>query len=396
MSRLTKLDVEHLEIRDQRVLVRVDFNVPLHRGKVGDDTRIRSALPTIRAITSQGGEAILMSHLGRPKGTPDPALSLAPIAEHLDGLIDEPVRFVGATTGEPAQAAVDALPSGGVLVLENTRFLPGETKNDPAVAAELATLADVFVNDAFGTAHRAHASTEGVAHRVERAAMGLLLKKEIECLARLLEQPDQPFVAVLGGAKVSDKIGIIENLLTQVDALLVGGAMSYTFLKALGREVGRSKVEEDRLDTARALYERAHGKIKLPTDHVVADAFDNDATRWTVSGAIPGGAMGLDVGPGTVEAYCRMILQARTVVWNGPMGVFEMPNFEQGTFAIADAVADATAQGAWSVVGGGDSVAAVSKAGYADRIGHVSTGGGAMLEFLEGKTLPGIAALSDR
>ncbi|MEX0600817.1 MAG: phosphoglycerate kinase [Rhodothermales bacterium] len=393
---MTKLTLNDVDVRGKRVLVRVDFNVPLQDGVVGDDTRIRAALPTIRHIIERDGKVILMSHLGRPKGEPDAALTLAPVAKHLENVLGERVRFVSNITGPAVQEAVAELPDGGVILLENTRFHPGEKKNDPAFAAELASLADIYVNDAFGAAHRAHASTEGVAHQVEQAAMGLLLEKEIEYLSKLLEAPEAPYVAVLGGAKVSDKIGIIQNLLDRVDAVLIGGAMSYTFLKALGHGVGDSLVEEDKLDVAKELYERAGGKIKLPSDHVAASAFENDAEHGTVEGDIPQGEMGLDIGAGSLETYRGLIESARTVVWNGPMGVFEMENFSKGTFAIAEALAAATDNGALTVVGGGDSVAAITEAGYEDRVSHVSTGGGAMLEFLEGKTLPGIAALSER
>ena len=395
---MPKRTLDTMAVRGRRVLVRVDFNVPIADGVIGDDTRIRAALPTIRAILAGGGKAILTSHLGRPKGVANPAFTLRPAADRLRELLEARVRFVEHTTGpvDPAhRQAIQALNDGEAIVLENTRFHPGETKNDPALAAELASLADLYVNDAFGTCHRAHASTEGVARQVQETGMGFLLAREIEYLSRLLDTPKTPYVAVLGGAKVSDKIGIIENLLDRVDALLVGGAMSYTFLKALGRRTGASRVEEDRLDDARALYQKAGGKIQLPTDHVTAPAFDNEAPRHTVSGAIPEGEMGLDIGPETVEAYARTIREARTIVWNGPMGVFEMPNFARGTLAMAEALAEATRRGALTIVGGGDSVAAVSQAGYAERISHVSTGGGAMLEFLEGKTLPGVAVLQD-
>ncbi|GIV60389.1 MAG: phosphoglycerate kinase [Rhodothermaceae bacterium] len=403
---MPKLTLDDLDVRGQRVLVRVDFNVPLSeegdRRRVADDTRIRAALPTIRALLDRGGRAILLSHLGRPKGTPDPKYSLAPVADHLKTLLGDGtgratrVDFVPAVTGEAVKTHAAALPEGGVLLLENTRFHPGETKNDDALAAEWAALGDLYVNDAFGSAHRAHASTVGITRHVRQSAMGYLLQREVEYLGRVLESPDHPFVAVLGGAKVSDKIGVIENLLDRVDHLLIGGAMSYTFLKALGHATGKSLVEEDRLEEARTLYERAGGKIKLPVDHVVATAFENDAPHRTVTGDIPDGEMGLDVGPATLETYRSILLKARTVVWNGPMGVFEMPNFARGTFAVAEALAEATRHGALTVVGGGDSVAAINRSGYEDQVSHVSTGGGAMLEFLEGKTLPGIAALTDR
>ena len=393
---MDKLSLEDLDVHGLRVLVRVDFNVPLNDGEVGDDTRIRAALPTIRAITSGGGKAILMSHLGRPKGEPDPALTLAPVAERLQELLDERVLFVSNTVGPAVERAVAELPDRGVLLLENTRFQPGETKNDPDFAGRLAMLGDLYVNDAFGAAHRAHASTEGVTRHAARSAMGLLMKKELDHLSRLIEAPEHPYVAVLGGAKVSDKIGVIENLLGRVDALLIGGAMSYTFLEALGNDVGDSRVEEDKVDVAADLFDRARGKINLPVDHVAADAFDNDAPHRAVDQDIPAGLMGLDIGPKTVEAYRSSILSARTVVWNGPMGVFEMSSYARGTFAVAEAMAEATDAGAFTVVGGGDSVAAITEAGYEDRVAHVSTGGGAMLEFLEGKTLPGVRALSAR
>ena len=392
-----KLTLDDLDLQGRRVLVRVDFNVPLDDdGNVTDDTRIRAALPTIRAITKGGGKAILMSHLGRPKGEADPKYSLQPVAAHLEKLLDQDVRFAETTTGADVRQAVKSLPEGGVLLLENTRFNAGETKNDDGFSADLADLADVYVNDAFGSAHRAHASTEGVTRHVDQAAMGYLLEREVDYLGKLLEAPEHPYVAVLGGAKVSDKIGVIEALLDRVDSLLVGGAMSYTFLKALGHEVGASRVEEDKLDVAKDLYERADGKIKLPSDHVAAETFANDAEHRTVQGDIPDGLMGLDIGPETIRTYREALLEAKTVVWNGPMGVFEMSNFAKGTFAIAETLAEATDQGALTVVGGGDSVAAITQAGYEDDVSHVSTGGGAMLEFLEGKTLPGVAALTEK
>ena len=399
-----KLTLDDLDLSGQRVLVRVDFNVPLDDdGNVTDDTRIRAALPTIRAITERGGKAILMSHLGRPKGEADPKYSLQPVAAHLEKLLGQDpakrgqaVRFAETTVGEDVRQAVQNLPEGGVLLLENTRFNAGETKNDDSLAAELAELADVYVNDAFGSAHRAHASTEGVTRHVDQAAMGYLLEREVDYLGKLLEAPEHPYVAVLGGAKVSDKIGVIEALLDRVDSLLVGGAMSYTFLKALGHEVGASRVEEDKLDVAKKLYERAGGKIKLPTDHVAAETFANDAEHRTVQGDIPDGLMGLDIGPETIRTYREALLKARTAVWNGPMGVFEMSNFAKGTFAIAETLAETTDRGALTVVGGGDSVAAITQAGYEDDVSHVSTGGGAMLEFLEGKILPGVAALTEK
>ncbi|MEX1055996.1 MAG: phosphoglycerate kinase [Rhodothermales bacterium] len=398
---MSKRTLDDVDVAGKRVLVRVDFNVPLKEGKngeliVGDDTRIRAAVPTIRAIVDRGGKAVLMSHLGRPKGQPDPKYSLEPVARHLQETIGLRIRFVSNTVGPAVEEAVRELPEGGIILLENTRFNPGETKNDEALAEQLASLADVYVNDAFGSAHRAHASTEGVARKVKVAVMGYLLQREVEYLSKLLEGPEHPYVAVLGGAKVSDKIGVIESLLERVDALLIGGAMSYTFLKALGRDVGSSKVEDDRLEEARSIYDRAESRIVLPEDHITAAAFDNEAERLIVQHDIPEWLMGLDIGPETAARYRDTIVKARTVVWNGPMGVFEMPNFAQGTLAVAEALADATEKGALTVVGGGDSVAAITEAGFENRISHVSTGGGAMLEFLEGKTLPGVAILNEK
>lgn len=398
---MAKLTLDDLDLRGKRVLVRVDFNVPLDHDEAGlltvsDDTRIRAALPTIEAITEAGGKAILMSHLGRPKGKPDPKFSLSPVADHLQSVLNQRVRFVSNIIGEAVEKTIRTMPEGSIVLLENTRFREGETKNDTEFAGRLAELADVFVNDAFGTAHRAHASNVGVAQRVDQAAMGFLLQREFDYLGRALGAPEPPFVAILGGAKVSDKIGVITNLLDKVDAVLIGGAMSYTFLKALGHAVGGSRVEEDRLDEARAIYEQADGKILLPQDHIAADAFANDAPHQTVDGAIPHGTMGLDIGPATIAAYRERLLAAKTIVWNGPMGVFEMPSFARGTQAIAETLVEATTRGALTIVGGGDSVAAITQAGYADAVSHVSTGGGAMLEFLEGKTLPGLAALTDK
>jgi phosphoglycerate kinase len=397
---MPKLTLDDLDVRGKRVFIRVDFNVPLREEDgtfvVSDDTRIRAALPTIEAVIERGGKAILASHLGRPKSGPEPRFSLEPVAEYLGGLVDAPVRFAGAVAGAEAAAAVDDLPEGGILLLENTRYEKGETKNDEGLARQFAELADVFVNDAFGSAHRAHASTEGITRFVEQSALGYLLQREVDALSRLLEAPEKPFVAVLGGAKVSDKIALIEQLLDRVDELLIGGAMAYTFLKALGRNVGTSRIEEDRLDIARELFERADGRIKLPTDHVVAAEFAADAPHEIVAGDIPDGMMGLDVGPETLAAYREALLKAKTIVWNGPMGVFEMAAFNKGTFWMAETLAEATDQGAFTVVGGGDSVAAITQAGYEDRVSHVSTGGGAMLEFMEGKELPGIAALSEK
>ncbi|MBO6576768.1 MAG: phosphoglycerate kinase [Rhodothermales bacterium] len=392
---MNKLRLKDLAVGDRKVLVRVDFNVPLDGTTVTDDTRIRAALPTIMSITERGGAAILCAHLGRPKGEPDPKYTLAPVASHLAGLLGRPVHFVTSLTGESARAYAEDLQPGEVLLLENTRFDARETSNDPSLGRELAALADVYVNDAFGAAHRAHASTEGVTHFLEQSAMGLLVEKEVDYLGQLLGEPERPFVAVIGGAKVSDKIGIIEKLLERVDTLLVGGGMAYTFLRAQGLATGNSLVEEDKIDLARELLDRAGDRIRIPSDHVIANRFAADADRQVVSGAIPDGWMGLDIGPETVAAYSKIVEDAKTVVWNGPMGVFEMEAFAGGTNAIADALAASTDSGCLSVVGGGDSVAAVTQAGYEERLSHVSTGGGAMLEFLEGKVLPGIAALTE-
>ena len=388
MPTLSQLDLE-----GKRVLVRVDFNVPLSNGHVEDDTRIRAALPTIRHIIDQGGMPILVSHLGRPKGGPDPAWSMAPVGKHLASLVNATVMVAPAVVGQVVEELSRSLAPGEILLLENVRFEEGETRNDPALADQLAALAVVYVNDAFGTAHRAHASTEGVAHRVAQKAPGFLMQAELDTLGKVAHHPDHPFVAIVGGAKVSDKIGIIEKLLESVDELLIGGAMAYTFLKAQGVETGTSLTEDDRLDLAQGLMRRAGKRLHLPTDHVCAEAFAADAPSKTVEGAIPAGWMGLDIGPETAKAYRAVIEKAQTVIWNGPMGVFEMDAFAKGTHGIAEAVVAATDTGAFTVVGGGDSVAAIVGAGLADRVSHVSTGGGAMLELLEGKELPGVKAL---
>ena len=397
---MPKLTLDDVNLRGKRVLIRVDFNVPLDTDEdgspaVADDTRIRAALPTIRHVLDQQGKVILISHLGRPGGQPNPDLSLACVAEHLGTLLEERVRFSSNTVGDTVEEVVDGMNEGSVILLENTRFDSGEKGNDESFARGLAALADVYVNDAFGAAHRAHASTAGVAEFVDVAVMGRLMESEIDALTRVRDNPDHPMVAILGGAKVSDKLGTIRALSDSADHLLIGGAMSYTFLKALGRDVGTSRVEEDRLDTAESLYEDAEGRIVLPSDHVVADALDEDADASVVGEDIPDDLMGLDIGPETVETYRKALSEAETIVWNGPMGVFEIEQFSKGTMAVAEAVADATDDGAFSVVGGGDSVSALSRSGFTDRISHVSTGGGAMLTFLEGAPLPGIEALSD-
>ena len=383
-----------LDVAGQRVLVRVDFNVPLDGETITDDTRIRGALPTIQALLDAGARPILMSHLGRPKGEPNPTYSLRPVGSRLRELLNGPeVVFCEHTVGPEAEACIASAPEDAVVLLENTRFLPGETTNDPDLARQLGALADVFVSDAFGSVHRAHASTVGVADHVRSAAAGKLLERELTFLTKALENPARPFVAILGGAKVSDKIGVIEALAPKVDRLLIGGAMAYTFLVAQGESTGTSLIEEDRIEDARALLAQFADTIRIPTDHVVGDAFAENAHMQVVSGPIPDGWMGLDIGPDTREAYAAEIRNAQTVIWNGPMGVFEMEPFAGGTLAVANALAEATSRGALTVVGGGDSVAAIQQAGLADAVTHVSTGGGAMLEFMEGQTLPGVAAL---
>jgi len=395
---MAKLSITDLDLKGKRVLVRVDFNVPLsEKQAVTDDTRIRAALPTIRRAMGQGARVLLVSHLGRPKGKVVPAMSLAPVAARLSQLLGAPVQMASDCIGDAVKAAAAALKPGQVLMLENCRFHAGDEKNDEGMSRALAELCDVFVNDAFGAAHRAHASTVGVTRFVSVAAAGLLMAKEVEYLGRALTDPVRPFVAILGGAKVSDKIGVLKNLVSKVHALLVGGGMAYTFLKAQGMEVGASLLEADKLDTARSILDEARAKgvtFLLPMDHVIAERAEATApTRIADSTAIPAGWIGLDIGPKAREAFATVIRGARTIVWNGPMGVFELAPFRGGTFAVARAIA---ASGATSIVGGGDSVAAVTQAGVADKMTHISTGGGASLEFLEGIELPGVAALTDR
>ncbi|NND71465.1 MAG: phosphoglycerate kinase [Rhodothermales bacterium] len=398
---MDKLPITDLDIAGKTILVRADLNVPLNLENppdevVTDDTRIRASIPTIEHIVQARGKVVLMSHLGRPGGTRDDAYSLKPVAEKLSVLLEREVTFLPDTIGPDTQAKIASAAPGSVILLENTRFYPQETANDDEFARQLAANGDIFVNDAFGTAHRAHASTVGITAHVEQSAMGFLLAREVDYLSKVLHDSKPPFVAILGGAKVSDKIGLIENLLDRTDKILIGGAMSYTFLKAQGKEVGLSRVEDDKLAVALDLLQRSGGKIELPTDHVTADEFAADAAHHIDTDSIDIHGMGLDIGPATRQAYSRVIMDARTIVWNGPMGVFEMPAFAHGTIAIAEALASATRQGALTVVGGGDSVAAISQAELDDDVSHVSTGGGAMLEYLEGKVLPGIAALSDR
>jgi len=397
---MPKLTLDDVTVRGKRVLIRVDFNVPLATREdenpcVGDDTRIRAALPTIRHVLDNGGKAILVSHLGRPGGQPNPDLSLACVADHLGTLIEERVRFSSNTVGETVEEVIDGMSDGSIILLENTRFNSGEKANDEDFSKALAGLADIYVNDAFGAAHRAHASTAGVANFVDVGIMGRLMEEEIEALTRVRDRPDHPMVAILGGSKVSDKLGTIRALSKTADRLLIGGAMSYTFLRMLGSEVGASRIETDRLETAESLYENAEDTLVLPSDHVVADEPDADAEASVVEGDIPEDQMGLDIGPATIDTYRDIILDAATVVWNGPMGVFEIEQFAKGTMAVANAVADATDDGAFSVVGGGDSVSALGQSGCTDRISHVSTGGGALLTFLEGAPLPGIDALTE-
>ena len=389
---MNKRSVRDLALRGKRVLVRVDFNVPIKDGRVTDDTRLRRALPTIRYLISEGARPVLISHLGRPKGERDPGYVMDPVAERLEELLGEPVLKLDAAVGPEVQRALEERDSREVVLLENSRFYPGETKNDPEFSDQLAALADLYVDDAFGAAHRAHATTVGVAERLPAAA-GLLLEEEVDDLDKVLEDPERPFVAILGGAKVSDKLGVIESLLALADTLLIGGAMCFTFLEASGYEVGDSLVEEDYLEEARRLMDEAGEKLVLPVDMVVADEMEEGAETETVGvDQIPAGWMGLDIGPRTVELFGEHISGARTIFWNGPMGVFEIDAFAKGTEGVARAVAES---GATSVVGGGDSVAAVGKLGLEDRMSHISTGGGASLEYVEGKELPGVAVLPD-
>ena len=393
---MNKRSARDLDMRGKRVLVRVDFNVPVKDGQVTDDTRIQRALPTIRHILSEGGRPILISHLGRPKGEPEPEYAMDPVAERLEELLGEPVLKLDAAVGPEVEKELDNWDGLGVVLLENSRFYPGETKNDPEFSEQLASLADLYVDDAFGAAHRAHATTVGVAERLPAAA-GLLLEEEVDYLDGVLENPERPFVAILGGAKVSDKLGVIESLLKVADTLLIGGAMCFTFFKAQDYEVGDSLVEDDYLEEARRLMDEAGDKLVLPADVVVADRMEEDAESETVGvDNIPPYKMGLDIGPRTVELFEEHISGAKTIFWNGPMGVFEIEAFAKGTEGVARAVAAASAEGTTSVIGGGDSVAAVRKLGLEDRMSHISTGGGASLEYVEGKELPGVAALPEK
>ena len=396
---LNKKSVDDINVKGKKVLVRCDFNVPLKDGKITDENRLVAALPTIKKLIADGGKVILCSHLGKPKGEPKPEMSLAPVAARLSELLGQEVKFAADANvvGENAKAAVAAMKDGDVILLENTRYRAEETKNGEAFSKELASLCDVFVNDAFGTAHRAHCSNVGVTEYVDTAVVGYLMQKEIDFLGNAVENPERPFVAILGGSKVSSKISVINNLLEKVDTLIIGGGMCYTFTKAQGGNVGNSLLEEDYLQYALDMVEKAKEKgvkLLLPVDAIAADAFSNDAnTKVVAQNEIPDGWMGLDIGPETAKMYADAVKSAKTVVWNGPMGCFEMPKFADGTKAVAEALANADAV---TIIGGGDSAAAVNQLGYGDKMTHISTGGGASLEFLEGKELPGVAAANDR
>lgn len=396
---LNKKSIDDINVKGKRVLVRCDFNVPLQDGKITDDTRLVAALPTIQKLVKDGGKVILCSHLGKPKGEPKPELSLAPVAEALTKLLGQPVKFAADATvvGENAKAAVEQMKEGDIVLLENTRYRAEETKNGEAFSKELASLCDIFVNDAFGTAHRAHCSNVGVTQYVDTAVVGYLMEKEINFLGNAVNSPARPFVAILGGSKVSSKISVINNLLDKVDTLIIGGGMAYTFMKAMGEEVGKSLLEEDYISYAKEMLEKAKEKgvnLLIPVDTVVAKEFSNDVPFHTVGrGEITPEEEGLDIGEKTRELYADAIKSAKTVVWNGPMGVFEMPNFAKGTIAVAEALANIDAT---TIIGGGDSAAAVNQLGFGDKMTHISTGGGASLEFLEGKELPGVAAANDK
>lgn len=398
---MNKMTITSTDVTGKRCLVRVDFNVPFDEAlAITDDTRIVASLPTINALRARGASVVLMSHLGRPKGKPDPKYTLKPVAVRLSELLGTPVAFAPDCIGPDVEAMASALQAGDVLLLENLRYHPEEEANDAAFAAQLARLGDLYVNDAFGSAHRAHASTEGVTHFLSPCVAGLLMEKEIEYLGQAVGNPQRPYTAILGGAKISGKIDVIQNLLGKVDTLLIGGGMMFTFLKAKGYEIGSSLLEEDKLPLAKQILADADAqqrRLVLPVDTIAARAFDNAAQAETVDVEhIPADMMGLDIGPKTVALFSEIILASKTVVWNGPMGVFEMPNFARGTNEVALALVRATEQGAITVIGGGDSAAAITQAGLEDKVSHVSTGGGASLEFLEGKELPGVAALSDR
>ncbi|MDX2499370.1 MAG: phosphoglycerate kinase [Deltaproteobacteria bacterium] len=398
---MPKLTVDDLEPKGKRVLMRVDFNVPLEGGAVANDKRIKAALPTIQSIIEQGGRLVLMSHLGRPKGARVPEMSLKPCIAVLNHLLDQEVGFVDDCIGQPVEEAVARLKDGDVLLLENLRYYREETDNDPGFAKKLAGLGDLYVNDAFGTAHRAHASTEGVTRFFDQCAAGYLMVKELDYLGRVMENPERPFVAILGGAKISGKIDVIINLLPKVDKVIIGGGMMFTFYKAQGLEIGNSMLEDEKVNYAREILTGGGDKIVLPVDCLVSDAFDFKARKIgelkeVNAHDMPAGWMGLDIGSQSIQEFSTILSSARTIVWNGPMGVFEIVETAKGTYAMANILADVTDKGATTVIGGGDSASAVNKAGVADRVSHVSTGGGASLEFIEGKTLPGVAALTDK
>lgn len=400
---MAKLTVSDLDLDGKKVLMRVDFNVPIKDGVIGNDNRIVAALPTIKYVIEHGGKAILLSHLGRIKKEEDkPALSMRPVAERLSNLLNKPVTFVPVTEGEQLETAIDKMNNGDVLVMENTRYedvkdgenVKRESGNDPELGKYWASLGDVFVNDAFGTAHRSHASNVGIASNMPQTAAGFLMEKEIKFIGGAVSNPEHPFVAILGGAKVSDKIGVIDNLLDKADKVIIGGGMTYTFYAAKGMKIGNSLVETDKIDLAKEIMDKAGDKLVLPVDSVVAAKFDNDADHKTVEGDIPDGYMALDIGPKSVAEFKDVLKDAKLVVWNGPMGVFEMPNYAEGTLEIGKFLG--TLSNATTIVGGGDSTAAVQQLGVGDQLTHISTGGGASLEYLEGKTLPGIAAISDK
>ncbi|KIR02130.1 Phosphoglycerate kinase [Lachnospiraceae bacterium TWA4] len=395
---LNKKTVDDINVKGQKVLCRCDFNVPLKEGKITDETRLVAALPTIKKLVADGGQVILCSHLGKPKGEPKPELSLAPVAVRLSELLGQEVKFAADATvvGENAKAAVAAMNDGDIVLLENTRYRAEETKNGEAFSKELASLAEVFVNDAFGTAHRAHCSTVGVTDYIKTSAVGYLMQKEIDFLGNAVNNPNRPFVAILGGSKVSSKISVIENLLEKVDTLIIGGGMAYTFQKSQGKNVGKSLVEDDYVDYAAKMLKKAEEKgvkMLIPVDDVVVKEFNNDAPSRVCEGGMADDEMGVDIGPKTAALYAEALKDAKTVVWNGPMGVFEMPNFAKGTVEVAKVLADLDAT---TIIGGGDSAAAVNQLGFGDKMSHISTGGGASMEFLEGKELPGVAAINDK
>lgn len=397
---MNKLTIENIEVKGKKVLVRVDFNVPLDENQnITDDRRITAALPTIKKLVEEGAKVILMSHLGRPKGNVVPEMSLKPVAAKLGEHLGKEVKFATDCVGEEAEKVVNSLKEGEVALLENLRFHKAETDNETGFAEKLASLGEVYVNDAFGSAHRAHASTEGVTKYIKTCAAGYLMQKELDYLGKALAEPKRPFTAILGGAKISGKIDVIKNLMPEVDYLIIGGGMAYTFYKAMGLEIGTSLLEEEKIDLAKEILEEAKSakaELVLPEDVIVAKDFDNDSPAEVVAiDAMPADKMGLDIGPKTVDKFREIVLKSKTVVWNGPMGVFEFPNFAKGTNAVAQALADTTADGAITVIGGGDSASAIKKAKLSDKVSHVSTGGGASLEFLEGKALPGVVALTE-